>query len=101
MSTTDIAPELSPRERGFVCSIMRKYRAGQKTDRHLYKSLAIFFAMVLAAHLIERLIPSSPANLSWWLPLLIVLPLAGFLFSRYRKFSIFRSSVLSKVAQRL
>jgi hypothetical protein len=57
--------------------------------------------MIVAAHVIERVIPASPAKLSWWLPLLIVLPAAGFLFSRYRKFSIFRSHVLSKVAQRL
>jgi hypothetical protein len=95
------APELSPREKGFVSRIMRKYPGGQSTDRQLHRSLVIFSVMIVAAHLLERLIPSSPLHLAWWLPLAIVWPAGLILFSRYRRFSIFRSCVLSKVAGRL
>src|ERR1044071_6506222 len=88
-------PELTPRERGFVYRIITKYKAGQHHTSDLYRSLAIFLAMLVAAHVIERLIPN------WWLPLLLIVPPALFMFSRYRKFSIFRSCVMSKVAARL
>ena len=94
-------PELLPREKGFVSRIRRKYPGGQSADKDLARSLAIFCLMILVAHLIERLVPQTPAKLAWWLPLAIILPIGGFMFTRYRKFSIFRSCVLSKVAGRL
>ena len=93
--------ELLPREKGFVSRIIQKYPGGQSGDKNLFRSLAIFCLMIVTAHVIECVVPASPARLSWWLPLLVILPVAGFLFTRYRKFSIFRSCVLSKVAGRL
>lgn len=93
-----VCVELSARERGFVWRILRKYPAGQHRDTDLVRSLAIFCAMIAAGHLIERLVPAAYAA---WLPLVIILPPALFMFSRYRRFSIFRSCVLSKVAGRL
>jgi len=95
MSEQNAIPELSPRELGFVCRIMRKYEGGQHRPVDLYRSVGIFTGMIVVAHVIEQLVPT------WWLPLLIILPPAVFMFSRYRKFSIFRSCVLSKVARRL
>lgn len=95
MSEQNGIPELSPRERGFVCRIMHKYAGGQHRPVDLYRSLAIFAGLIVVAHVIEQVVPT------WWLPLLIILPPALFMFSRYRKFSIFRSCVLSKVARRL
>jgi hypothetical protein len=89
------APELTRREKGFVCRIMAKYPGGQHRGGQLYRSIAIFAGMLLAAHVIEQTVPT------WWLPLLIIAPPAAWLFSRYRRFSIFRSCVLSKVAARL
>jgi hypothetical protein len=88
-------PELSPRERGFVKRMISKYRQGEHSPRDLYRSLAIFSAMVLLAHFIEQFVPT------FWLPLVIIYPPAVWLFSRYRRFNIFKSCVLSKVAQRL
>ena len=90
--------ELSPREKGFVCRILKKYPGGQHRDKDLYRSVAIFVLLIVLAHAVEQLVPAS---MSWWLPPLIILPPAVILFSRYRKFSIFRSCVLSKVAGRL
>ncbi|GMU20652.1 MAG: hypothetical protein AMXMBFR13_07490 [Phycisphaerae bacterium] len=93
--TAPSAVELTPRERGFVARIMAKYPGGQAREADLYRSLAIFTAMVAGAHLIEQFVPT------WWLPLVIIYPPAVFLFSRYRKFGIFRSCVISKLGARL
>lgn len=102
MDTTKPAlAELLPREKGFIGRILQKYPGGQSHDKDLYRSLVIFSLMILVAHLIEQVVPSTPLRLSWWLPLVVILPPALFMFSRYRKFSIFRSCVLSKVAGRL
>ena len=87
--------ELAAREKGFVCRIMHKYPGGQHRGRDLYRSLAIFSALIVLAHVIEQLVPTR------WLALVIILPPALFMFTRYRKFSIFRSCVLSKVGSRL
>lgn len=87
--------ELSPREKGFIAAIIRKYPRGQSGEKNLVRSLTIFTAMLIIAHAIEQLVPT------WWLPFLIIYPPAVFLFTRYRKFSIFRSCVLSKVGARL
>ncbi len=87
--------ELAPREKGFVWRIMHKYPGGQHQGKDLYRSLAIFTAMIVVAHVLEQVLPTR------WLALVIILPPALFLFTRYRKFSIFRSCVLSKVAGRL
>jgi hypothetical protein len=100
-STESKVPELLPREKGFIRRIVQKYPEGRSADKNLSRSLAIFCLMIVAAHVIERIVPATPSGLSWWLPLLIILPVAGFMFTRYRKFSIFRSCVLSKVAARL
>lgn len=87
--------ELSPREKGFITSIMRKYPAGQSTDKQLVRSMVIFGLIITMGHVLEQVLPTR------WLALAIILPLGLFMFSRYRKFSIFRSCVLSKVAARL
>lgn len=99
MTTTDQSPspaevELSPRERGFVARIMAKYPGGRFQDKDLYRSVVIFSLIIVVGHLVERYTP-------WWLALLIIYPLAIWMFTRYRRFSIFRSCVLSKVAGRL
>lgn len=90
--------DLSPRERGFVARIMTKYPGGTHQGKDLYRSVAIISMLIVVAHVIEQVMP---AWARWWLPLLIILPPAIVLFTRYRKFSIFRSCVLSKVAARL
>jgi len=58
--------ELTPRERGFVKRIMLKYQQGQSHGQDLYRSLAIFSAIVLAGHLLEQFVPT------FWLPLLLI-----------------------------
>jgi hypothetical protein len=90
--------ELTPRERGFVARLMAKYPGGRHTGKDLYRSVAISSALILAAHMIEQVMP---AWARWWLPLLIIYPPAVYLFTRYRKFSIFRSCVISKLGARL
>ncbi|GMV97851.1 MAG: hypothetical protein HRF43_08220 [Phycisphaerae bacterium] len=92
--------ELTPRERGFVARIMAKYPGGTHQGKDLHRSVAIVSGLILVAHLIEQAL-AGLAWARWWLPLLIVYPPAVFMFTRYRKFSIFRSCVLSKVAARL
>ena len=87
--------ELTPRECGFVKRMMTKYRQGEHRPSDLYRSLAIFSVMVLLAHFIEQFVPT------FWLPLVIIYPPAVWLFSRYRRFNIFKSCLLSKVAERL
>lgn len=90
--------ELTPRERGFVARIMTKYPGGRHTERDLYRSVAIISTLILAAHVIEQLVPDWGR---WWLPFLLIYPPAIFMFTRYRKFSIFRSCVISKLGTRL
>ena len=92
-------PELSPREKGFVARLMSKYPGGQRRGRDLYRSVLIFSVIVLAFHVIEQLMPAV-----WWgyvLGFVVVYPPAVWVFVRYRRFSIFRSCVLSKVGGRL
>lgn len=94
-SNPPAAVELSPREKGFVCRIMQKYPGGRHQGRDLYRSLAIITSLIVVGHVLEQVLPTR------WLALVIILPPALFMFTRYRKFSIFRSCVLSKVAGRL
>ena len=90
--------ELSPRERGFVARLMVKYPGGQAQAKDLVRSVVIISALIVAAHVIEQVVP---AWARWWLPLLIIYPPAVYMFTRYRKFSIFRSCVISKLGSRL
>ncbi len=92
------AADLTPRERGFVARIMAKYPGGRHAGMDLYRSVAIISGLLVAAHVIERIVPAWGA---WWLPFLIIYPPAVYLFTRYRKFSIFRSCVISKLGARL
>jgi len=74
---------------------MTKYPGGVSRQKDLVRSLAIFTAMIVAAHLIEIFVSSH------WLALLIIYPPAVWMFYRYRKFNIFRSCLISKIAARL
>ncbi|HOB75462.1 MAG TPA: hypothetical protein PKG54_13170 [Phycisphaerae bacterium] len=95
-NTADV--ELTPRERGFVARIMAKYPGGRHTAKDLYRSVVIISVLILAAHVIEQIVPAWGR---WWLPLLIIYPPAIYLFTRYRKFGIFRSCIISKLGARL
>jgi hypothetical protein len=85
----DSKPELTERERKFLTRITNKYQ--DEGPRALIKSLLIFSAIITAGHLIER----SP--LPWWGAFLAVYCPAIFLFSRYRRFNIFKSRLLRKL----
>lgn len=82
---------LTPRERQFLKMLLRKY---QKDDsRILLRSLVVITGLVTAAHLLER--TSLP---SWLVFVLIYIPTV-FMFTRYRKFEVFKMRILVNLAK--
>lgn len=81
--------EFTDAEVRFLNRIVRKYSGDQ---RPLLRSVLIFSLMIVAAHLLER------TPLPWWIVFpLIYLP-ALWLFSRYRRFAIFKTRLMRKLA---
>lgn len=87
---TDV--ELSEPERKFLKRIAAKY--GNPKRKPLLQSLLIFTAMIAVAHFIER------TSLPSWISFFLVYIPAIYLFSRYRRFGIFKSKLMRKLALR-
>ncbi len=89
----DAAPAvggLSEKEKRLVKRLVQKY---SRDGSPLLRSLAIFTAMVLIGHAVEQR-PELPG----WAAFLIIYVPALWLFSKYRRFSIFKSNLLCKLA---
>lgn len=84
--------ELSNSERKFLKRIAAKY--GNPKRKPLLQSLLIFTAMIVVAHFIER------TSLPSWISFFLVYIPAVYLFSRYRRFGIFKSRLMRKLALR-
>lgn len=85
-------PALTERERKFLKRITSKF--GNPKRHPLMQSLIVFTVLVACGHLIEQ------AGLPWWAAFLLVYLPALYLFGRYRKFGIFKSTLMCKLALR-
>ena len=83
---------LTERERKFLKRMTSKY--GNASRHPLLQSLLVSTTLVILGHLIER------ADLPWWGALMLVYIPALYLFSRYRRFGIFKSRLMCKLALR-
>jgi hypothetical protein len=81
--------EFTQRERGFLKRIVGKYT---QTPNPIVRSVLIFSVLIVLAHGIER----SP--LPGWAAFVAIYFPALFLFHRYRKFGIFKSRIMRKLA---
>ncbi len=84
------AVEFSEREKKFLTRIVNKY--GEQEGRPLLRSLLVITLLIVTAHGIER--TALPA----WAAFCIVYIPSLWLFSRYRKISIFKSRLMRKLA---
>ena len=84
--------ELTDPEKRFLKRIVLKYSRKQNP---IYRSLAVISVAILAAHLVER------SSLPWWIALPLVYIPAIWLFYRYRKFAIFKTKIMCKMAREL
>jgi len=84
--------ELTERERKFLKRLTAKF--GNPGRHPFLQSCLVFTVLVLAGHLIER------SSLPWWAALAVVYVPAMYLLGRYRRFSIFKSKLMCKLAMR-
>ncbi|HLX59854.1 MAG TPA: hypothetical protein VKX17_01110 [Planctomycetota bacterium] len=84
--------ELSATEKKFLKRIVAKF--GSTRRKPLLQSLIVITALVTAAHLIER------SGLPWWAAFALIYAPTIYLFSRYRRFGIFKSKLMRKLALR-
>ena len=82
--------KITERERRFLKRLAQKY---DHPGCPLVKSIAIFTAMIGAAHAVER-----TALPGWAAFLLVYLPALG-MFGLYRKFGIFKARLMCKLAR--
>lgn len=81
--------ELSPREKGFLSSLARKYEADENAGQ--VRSYLIAAAGTLALFAIARWLPW------WWAALIVFEAAALYLFRQYKRFSVFKTRVLVKL----
>ncbi len=86
------ADELTEPEKRFLKRIVAKY---SQQSNPLYRSLAVISALIVVAHLLER------STLPWWVVFPLIYIPAIWMFSRYRRFAIFKTRLMVKLARRL
>ncbi len=84
--------ELTEPEKRFLKRVVEKY---SRQKNPITRSLVVISLAILIVHLLER----SP--LPWWIVLPIVYMSSIWLFYQYRRFAIFKTRLMCKMARQL
>jgi len=92
MSQVPPSDEITEREKRFLKRVAAKY---SRQPNPLYRSLAIFSGLIVAAHLVER------TDWPWWVVFPLIYIPAVWMFYNYRRFAIFKTRLMCKLAKQV